>query len=369
MLRVSVVLPALVAGVFLHGCAFAPGQYLDTAQFAGEQSPENARVELVSITPKLLAIQEAGRKADQVPRALLDYSPDSYRIGSNDVLHITVWDHPEMTAPSGPQQTLEANGRVVRPDGSLFYPYIGEIKAAGLTIEELRATIARQLTKVVTKPQVDVAVIKYASRKVVLSGAFNDTTQQPITSVPLTLLEAVGKAGVKTLDADLSSLILKRDGREYRLDLDALNRNGANLDGIKLKDGDQIHLAYNDRRRVYVMGEVGQPRALPFKTRDLNLSDVIGSVGGLRQETADGKAIYVIRGVEDLERDTAKVFQLDAKSPVAFVLAERFMLQPQDVVFVGPAGITRWNRFISQLLPSATLLRTGVGIENDIRVR
>jgi len=369
MFRVSALFPALAAGVFLHGCAFAPGQHLDTEHLTRDQSPENARVELVPITPKLLAIQEAARKAEQLPAELLNYSPETYRIGPNDVLHITVWDHPEMTAPSGPQQSLEANGRVVRPDGSLFYPYIGQVKAAGLTVEELRASIAQRLTIVVTRPQVDVAVLKYGSRKVVLSGAFNDTTQQPVTSAPLTLLEAVGKAGVKTDDADLSSLTLKRERREYRLDLDSLNRSGASLDRLYLKDGDQLHLAYNDRRRVYVMGEVIQPRALPFKTRDLNLSDVIGSVGGLRQETSDGRAVYVIRGVDDLERDTAKVFHLDAKSPTAFVLAERFMLQPQDVVYVGPADITRWNRFITQLFPSASLLSTGVSIDDNLRSR
>ncbi len=367
MSRVSVLLPALLAGVFLHGCAFAPGQHLDTEHLAREQSPERARVELVPITPKLLAIHEASRKAEQLPRELLDYTPETYRIGPNDVLHITVWDHPEMTAPSGPQQSLEANGRVVRPDGSLFYPYIGQVKAAGLTVEELRATIAQRLTKVVTGPQVDVAVLKYSSRRVFISGAFNDTAQQPVTSTPLTLLEVVGKAGVKTAEADLSSLTLKRDGREYKLDLDSLNREGAAVGRIYLKDGDQLHLAYNDRRKVYVMGEVLQPRALPFKTRDLNLTDVLGTVGGLRPETSNGSAVYVIRGVADLERDTAKVFHLDAKSPTAFVLAEQFKLQPQDVVYVGPANITRWNRVISQLFPSANLLSTGVNISDDLR--
>ena len=55
----------------------------------------------------------------------------------------------ERPAPSGPQQSLEANGRVVRPDGTLFYPYIGAVKAAGLTVEELRASIAKRLTKVI----------------------------------------------------------------------------------------------------------------------------------------------------------------------------------------------------------------------------
>jgi polysaccharide biosynthesis/export protein len=76
--------------------------------------------------------------------------------------------------------------------------------------------------------------------------------------------------------------------------------------------------------------------------------------------------VYVIRGVENLADEPAKVFQLDLKSPSAFALAQHIKLQPQDVVYVGPADVTRWNRFISQVFPSANLLRTGVGIKDDL---
>ncbi len=366
MFRASTAALTLAASVLLHACAFAPGQHLDMDRLAREESPDSARFDMVPITPKLLAIQAADYASERIPAELLDYQPESYRIGAGDILHITVWDYPEMTAPSGPQQSLEANGRVVRPDGTLYYPYIGAVKAAGLTVEELRASIAKRLTKVIADPQVDVAVIKYESQKVVVSGAFENAEQQSVSSVPLSLLEVVGKAGVNTAQADLSSLMLTRDGKEYRLDLDALNRAGSSLGRVYVKHGDRIHLAFNDRKRVYVLGEVLKPAALPFKTSTLNLSDVLGTVGGLRQETADGSRVYVIRGAEDLSREPATVYHLDASSPTAFVLAERFHLQPQDVVYVGAADVTRWNRFISQVFPTANLLRAGTDIKTDL---
>ena len=65
-------------------------------------------------------------------------------------------------------------------------------------------------------------------------------------------------------------------------------------------------------------------------------------------------AIYVIRGVQTLDEEPAKVFQLDARSPTSYVLADHFHMQARDVVFVGASGITRWNRFISQLIPTTT---------------
>ncbi|MNM67778.1 Polysaccharide biosynthesis/export protein [compost metagenome] len=345
---------------------FAPGQHMDTSRIIRDDSPESSRVELVQITPKLLAMDAATEQRAKVPAELLAYQPEDYRIGVGDLLYITVWDHPELTAPSGPQQQIDANGRLVRPDGSLFYPYIGNVRASGRTIEQLRADISGRLAQYVESPQVDVSVLRYASQKVVLNGAFGKSGPQPITTTPLSLMEAIGNGGVNTGAADLSGLILKRDGREYLLDLDSLNYQDSELYSIYLKDGDQIYLPYNDSKKVYLMGEVNGARALTYKTRNLNLADAIGTVGGLNQTTSNGKAVYVIRGVENLEKEPAKVFQLDAQSPTAFILAQRFNLQPQDVVYVGPAGVTRWNRFISQLLGSATILGTGANIKSDM---
>jgi polysaccharide export outer membrane protein len=53
-----------------------------------------------------------------------------------------------------------------------------------------------------------------------------------------------------------------------------------------------------------------------------------------------------------------------AKKPTAYLLAKEFELQAQDVIFVGPANITRWSRFVSQLLGSANVVQTGAAFRN-----
>ena len=358
---------AVLASFTLQGCMFSPGQHMDTSEIVRDGTSESSRVELIPITPKLIAMNSVSQVTEAIPSELLRYSPGSYRIGANDLLFITVWDHPELTAPSGPQQQIDANGRLVRPDGNLFYPYVGNIPAAGKTIEELRAYIAERLTQFVDSPQVDVSVLRFASQKIVITGAVIRAGQQPLTTTPLSVVEAVGAAGIDPRNADLSSLTLTRDGRQYKLDLDELNRvSDSQLPNVYLKSGDQSYLAYNDRKRIYVMGEVVQPRALSFKTKTMNLSDVLGTVGGLNQTTSNGNAVYVIRGVENLDKEPAKVFQLEANSPTAMALATRFDVQAQDVVYVGPANVTRWNRFISQLVPSASILGIGAAAKNDL---
>jgi polysaccharide export outer membrane protein len=350
-MKIHLLAAMAISAMLLGGCAIVPGQHMSTDALTHGSSAESGHVNLVQITPETLASTQAAMPTDTVAPELLSYQPEPYRIGAGDTLYITVWDHPELTAPAGSQQQTLANGRLVRPDGTLFYPYVGIIKAAGMNIEDLRQAITSKLARYVDHPQVDVAVIGYGSQRVTLEGAFTKNDPQPITAVPMTLGQVVGGAGVNTDLADLSDLVLTRDGHEYHLNMGAPGQAGGAAQSIYLKPGDQIYLPYNESREVYVMGEVVRPQAVTFKTTQLNLTQVIGRSGGLNPITSDGKAVYVIRGVANLQHEPATVFHLNAHSPAAFALADNFKMRPGDVVFVGPSGVTEWNRVLSQLLP------------------
>lgn len=320
---------------------------------------DNSQIQLITITPQLLSTNSPVTLSEAVPDALLSYKPEPYRIGAGDTLYITIWDHPELTSPAGVQQQTAANGRLVRSDGTLFYPYIGAVQVAGMTIEQLRQTLSHKLAAYVKDPQVDVNVVGYNSQHVLIQGAFLKTDPQSISAVPLTLWEALGAAEINPTQANITGLILSRDGHDYHLDLAGLNSAKSIERDIYLKSGDRLFLPYNDTREVYVMGEVMRPMAVNFGTSDaFTLTQALGRVGGLNPLSASGKEVYVIRGASDLDNAPAKVFQLDARSPSAFALGDKFQVKAGDVVFVGAAGITRWNRVLSQILPSATLLST-----------
>lgn len=348
---------------------FSPGMHMDTERLINEDSAENSLVEMVQITPKLIAQDHAVRSELDIPEELLAYTPENYRLGPNDALFITVWDHPELTAPGGQQQTSEANARVVRDDGTLFYPFIGNVEVSGKTLEELRELITNRLAVYIEQPQVDVNVIGYNSQKIYFSGAFENAGFAPVNAQQLTLLEAVGQAGIDRDRADLSNLQIIRDGVSYHLDYDRLTSTPSRIGDIYIKPGDKVHLGLNDSRKILVMGEVPRPGAMPYRTSRMTLSEVLGTVGGPSPLSASGREVYVIRGVEDLDTQRATVFQLNAQSPSAFILANQFEMQPMDVVFVGAAGITRWNRFISQLLPTSSIVYTSIQAEDDIRDR
>jgi polysaccharide biosynthesis/export protein len=350
-------LPILVNVVLVSGCVLAPGQRMSNDGVVRGTPKDSSQIELVDITPQLLSSNQQASLNAAVPQALLDYKPEPYRIGPGDQLYITIWDHPELTSPAGVQQQTAANGRLVRSDGTLFYPYIGSTKVAGMTIEELRQALASKLAKYVENPQVDVNVVGYNSQHIMFEGAFIKTDPQTVTAVPLTLGQAMGFATVNADQANLSDLILSRDGHDYHIDLSSFGDMPNLPNDIYLKAGDRLFLPYNDTKEVYVMGEVMRPAPVSFRTvANLSLTQAIGRAGGLNPTTSSGKEVYVIRGAKNLENTPPKVFQLDARSPTAFALGDGFKVRPGDVVFVGAAGITRWNRVISQILPSATLI-------------
>jgi polysaccharide export outer membrane protein len=356
------VLVALLLSAVLQGCAFAPGQHM-TPDDAAEDTGLNGPVRVVQITSASVNDQKALHAPQDVPAELLDYTPEEYRIGPGDGLVVTVWEHEELNSPSGPEQG-NAAARVVRDDGTIYYPYVNSITAGGKTVEQFRAELQRALSKYLTVAKVDVNVQAYESQKVVLSGAFRNPGTQPLNNVPLSMISAISKAGGEADNANLAGLILKRDGKEYLLDIDTLNRKDSPLNRLYLKNGDQLHLGNYRANKVYVLGEVHNPQVMNYGGSTFNLMEALGNAGGIAQETANAEAIYVIRSAQPEAQQPPTVFFLDAKKPTAFLLARQFDLQSADVVFVGPANITRWNRFISQLLPSASVVATGTALRH-----
>src|SRR5690554_2414417 len=269
-----------VSTLLLQACVLAPGMHMDTDRLVSQDSAENSMVEMVQITPKLIAQDLAVKSQAEVPPALLEYTPENYRIGPNDALFITVWDHPELTVPGGQQQTNEANARVVRDDGTLFYPFIGNVQVAGKTLEELREILATRLARYIEQPQVDVNVIGYNSQKIYFSGAFENTQIIPVNAQNMTLLQAIDQAGIDDQRADLSDLRIIRDGVTYQLDYDRLTSTASRIGEVYLKPGDKVHMGLNDSRKVFVMGETSRVGALPYRTSKMSLSEVLATMGG-----------------------------------------------------------------------------------------
>lgn len=344
----------LSASLLLSACALAPGMKMDedAAEARGRANDANYRVE--TITPALLTrlSQQGARERPLIPDPLAGKPIEPYRVAPYDVLQVTVWDHPELTAPTGQFRSPEENGNPVNADGTMYYPYVGVVHVVGLTLPEIRALITQRLASVVAKPQLDVRIAAFRGKRAQVTGEVLAPTPIPITDVPVRVQDAIALAKGFTPEADPANVTLSRGGKAYPLDLLALYEHGDLSQNWLLQDGDVINVADRNANRVFVLGEVKLQQAKPMVKRRMTLAEALGDSGGLDPIAGNPGKIYVIRG----NYDAPGIYHLDASSPDALLLATQFQLKPRDIVFVSTYRIAQFNRVISQILPTIQLL-------------
>lgn len=358
----------LVSMLAIGGCAFAPGGHIDP-DTAGDSL--DAQVDLVPITVNLvrgMAGDEQAPMARSTPEVLRQAVEDyEYRIGPGDVLSIIVYDHPELTIPAGAERDAAETGNQVRPDGSVFYPYVGRLRVAGRTLEEVRRLLTQRLSNVITDPQVEVGIAAFRSQKAYVSGAVQTPGMVPIDIEPLTVLDAISAVGGARPDADWHNVLLTRDGREEWLSLYDMLRRGDLTQNRLLRDGDILHVPTAENQNVVVLGQVNRPGAIALGNERITLTSALARAGGVDEFRAEPSGIFVVRGNAEGNSKLATVYQLDISDATRLMLGTRFPLQPQDVVYVTSAPLARWNNVISLLLPTLSLpgdvadSATGVG--------
>ena len=364
-----------MAVMALSGCALAPGMYVGTSMqktgdySAAQDAPPPGR--LTPITSALISQQRASRNEDISPEVKkLFGQPKPYVIGSGDVLNIVVWDHPELAiAPAGGLATDAAslapvgNGFNVSKEGSVQFPYVGTLKLSGLTEDQARDVFTQQLAKFIKDPQVTVRLQSYRSGRVYMDGEFRLPGLQPLNDIPMTLPEAIGRAGGFAATADRSSILITRNGSTVNVNLPLFTARGINPGNILLTNGDLVNVRSLEESKVYVLGEVQRPASQNLRNGRLSLNQALGEAGGVNQGSGDPRQIFVIRAANTAEPE---IYHLDGRSPVAYALAEGFELNARDVIYVDPVPLVRWNRVISLILPSAQAVTTSRSVSNAV---
>lgn len=130
----------------------------------------------------------------------------SYVLGAEDVLAISVWKDEHLTREV-----------VVRPDGSVSFPLVGDVQAAGRTVEELRTELVKRLTKFIPTPQVSVAVSKVLSYRIYVLGRVNKPGEFMVGHTT-DILQALSMAGGLTPFAEENNIrVIRRVNGEQQV--------------------------------------------------------------------------------------------------------------------------------------------------------
>ncbi len=248
--------------------------------------------------------------------------PDAYRVGPKDVLKITVWGYPDVSGEF-----------TVSPEGAIKFPHVGAVTVGERTTGEIEAELVRLLSDgYFVKPQVSVQVGQYLSKRLFVMGEVRTAGPIPLTG-PVTLLDALARAGSMTEQAGGEVIILRRvpgqavtgplaPGHESATELGRVSvqqvRNGSVSVDLALQDGDTIFVPR--AQMVYVQGYVNAVGPFPFES-GMTVSKAIAMGGGVSQLGSGGR-------VSIKRMANGKVTELKVKADD--------VLQPQDIVIVGP---------------------------------
>jgi polysaccharide biosynthesis/export protein len=367
----------------LCACSIAPGPYLDADRLDQTAQPTFAQPKYTVTPIDINYFKEESAKIvpTTCPLTCLTRATRShydYKVGVNDQLTIIVWDHPELTSggsgsagtpplPGASQgntgtaaggATIAAGasssegGLVVRVanDGTIFFPRVGRLKVQGKNAEQIQQELTKGLSKTIRDPQIDVRISGFNSQSVQATGNIRTPAAESITDVPLTILDAINRAGGALADADLQNVGVTRDGKRYTVDVAALLETGDQQQNVLLQDGDIIDVPDRSNSRVFVLGEVGKPTSLPMNRGRLTLADAITGAGGITVQSSDPRLIYVIRGTD--KSMSPEIYKLDMTQVDAVLLSTQFELKPKDVVYVQVANMARFNRLIETIAPA-----------------
>jgi polysaccharide export outer membrane protein len=350
-LAVALLLPLFSA------CTIVPGM-----QYSSDVPQPGVHPILKEITPQLLQQErEAREKYDDTQIKALFAKPQPYKVGIGDVLAVNLLGQTDLPAvsvvmqpvPNSAADSMVTTGYTVDQDGDVHLPYVGTVKVAGMTMRDIYNELDQQFRTYIKKPEFTVQVASYRSKRVYIAGEVKSPGVLPVIDIPMTLPEALGRAGGYTEMGNQGAIEIDRDGKRYTVDIPELTAHGINPSQILLKDGDMVRIPSREEGEVFVVGDVTKPSVVLPVNAHLTLNDALGQAGGVDPSTSDPRQIFVIRNVSDKHPE---VFHLDAATPVALALAANFQLQAKDVIYVDAAPLARWNRVISQVLPSAQLV-------------
>ncbi len=248
------------------------------------------------------------------------------------------------------------SGYTVDNGGMIQYAYIGPIKVAGLTEMDARDLLTKRLSKYLRNPQVTLRIQAYRSKRIYLDGEVRNPGLQMLNDMPMTLPEAINRAGGFTTTGDRSQVAVTRGDDTVVVNMPDMIAKGVNPTNIALRDGDLVRVYSQNDSKVSVLGEVEHPGSFVLNNGRMSLSQALGDAGGVSQSSGDASQIFVVR---NQQAGKPTVFHLDAGTPAAMATADSFELQPNDVVFVDASALVRWSRVVGLILPSTQAAATG----------
>jgi len=289
-----------------------------------------------------------------------------------DVLNVRVFEPYEgsifPTIRSATSASL-GNQRVTDA-GTIEVPYVGKVQVAGLDTRQIEKRIIDQLGTKAQDPQVIVEFAADRTNTVMVSGDVKQPGRLSLIEGTRSVVDAINKSGGLAsgpTGAPSSTtqfeVVLRRHGNVIMIKQFSDLLAGAD---VPIEKGDEIIVRPNSQVFT-VLGAVTKAGNVPLNKPNMTLLEALGEVNGLSDERANKTGVYLFRmgDIEENPNGRARVFRLDLMQPVSIFVAQQFGIQPKDVIFVTNAPLYEYNKVLTAIYRSFSIISTARGTFNS----
>jgi polysaccharide export outer membrane protein len=265
-----------------------------------------------------------------------------------------------------PEQMVDSTGRI-------SVPFAGSVMAAGRTPDQIARDIEQRLRGQANRPQVVVRVSRNVSANVTVVGDVTNSLRVPLTAKGERLLDILAGAGGVRQPVGKTMIQITRGNRVSSLPLEQVIRDPAQ--NIRLAAGDVVTALFQPFSFT-VLGASGTNAEINFEGTGLTLSQALGRIGGLRDERANPRGVFIFRledraALGDLAQGQPStpdgkipvIYRLDLSNPANFFVAQSFPMSNRDVLYVSNAPLADFQKFVTMV---SQLAITGLSVSNSL---
>jgi polysaccharide biosynthesis/export protein len=382
----------LIASMSACSSFGASGPTARTVNSASKRTVGTADIKVVDVNDAVTRQVLTGYRTTDFARGLGDAPLPGTIIGRGDVLDISIWEAPpavlfgssaNFSAPStgsvlgsteGVGQRTTISELMVDSAGTIRIPFAGVIQAMGRTPQQVEREIVARLTGKAHDPQVIVRLSRSADENVTVVGDVGSSTRVPLTPRGERLLEILAAAGGVKQPIGKTTIQITRDGRVVSLPLDVVIRDPAQ--NIRLQANDVVTALFQPYSFIS-LGASGTNAEIPFEATGISLAQALGRVGGLRDDRANIRGVFIFRLEDPSALDPALaatarrspdgripvIYRVDLSNPATFFVAQSFPIRNHDVLYVSNAPLADLQKFVSIV---SSMAFSVIGISNAV---
>lgn len=337
----------------------------------------DAQIQVLDVTDLVARRVIASNRASLFSDVLGEGQPVGTVIGPGDILDISLWEAPPAvlfgtsggdsriataTASVG-TTTATARGtslpeQLVDDTGHIIIPFAGAIAAAGRDPRQVEKDIVARLAGKAHDPQAIVRIVRNTTANVTVVGDVANSSRIPLTPHGERLLDVLANAGGVKQPVGKTTIQISRAGKTVALPLDQVIRDPAQ--NIRLQPEDVV-TAYFQPYSFIALGATNSSAEINFEGTGITLSQALGRMGGLRDDRANPRGVFIFR-LEDpsaLDQTSAGggritpdgrvpvIYRIDLSDPASFFIAQSFPIHNKDVVYVSNAPVADLQKFVN----------------------